>query len=161
MGLIGQGIAALILAGAAAGGGTTASAQPAPAAEAAPAPPAVPAAPYRRCVSSGRYASTGPCALVATAGRPPILLVRIERNLNSRPAALNLIWSEREGLGGELLRLTPTSFANASTTAGTILPVPIPLRFCRPNARRFTVELELADGRNTGTIGQFSFPCAP
>jgi hypothetical protein len=89
-----------------------------------------------------------------------VLLLRIERNLPARPAALNFIWSEREGLGGELLRLTPPSFANASSAAGTILQASIPVRFCRPNARRFTVELELADGRNVGEIGRFSFPCA-
>lgn len=159
MRLIGRSIAVFILTGVAAHA-TTAFAQPAPAPQAAPAASA-PAAPYRRCGSSGRFASTSPCALVATNGQPPILLVRIERSLSARPAALNLIWSEREGLGGELLRLTPPSFATASTAAGTILQVPIPLRFCRPNARRFTVELELADGRNAGEIGRFSFPCAP
>ena len=87
-------------------------------------------------------------------------MVRIERNLSARPAALNLIWSEREGLGGELLRLTPPSFATASAAAGTILQVQIPIRFCPPNTRRFTVELELEDGRNLGVIGRFTFPCA-
>jgi len=153
----GRGIAALILAGAL-GGGSTALAQSTVSLVVEPAP-AAPAAPFRRC-SSGRHASISPCALAASNGQPPVLLVRIERNLSARPAALNLIWSEREGLGGELLRLTPPSFANASTAAGTILPVSIPIRFCRPNARRFTVELELADGRNAGEIGRFSFPCA-
>lgn len=131
-------------------------ARPADSAQAAPTPPA---APYRRC-SSGRFASIGPsCALVAASGQPPGLLIKIERNLPARPAALTLIWSEREGLGGEMLRLTPPSFAGASSAAGTVLPVTIPLRFCRPNARRFTVELELEGGRNVGEIGRFSFPC--
>lgn len=130
-------------------------------APAAQATTAAPATPYRRCTSAGRgFASTGPCALRANGGEPPQLQVRIERNLNSRPAALLLIWSERDDLGGDLIRLTPRSFATAPATAGTILPVAIPNSYCRPNARRFTVELELADGRNLGTIGHFSFPCA-
>ena len=157
MRLIKRGFATFIMAGAMAQSGPGLT-QPADSAQAAPAPPA---APYRRC-SSGRFASIGPsCALVATNGQSPVLQVRIERNLTARPAALTLIWSEREGLGGEMLRLTPPSFANASSAAGTVLQVQIPLRFCRINARRFTVELELADGRNAGEIGRFSFPCTP
>jgi hypothetical protein len=156
MRLIGQGFTSVILAGAMLQG-APASAQPADLAQARP---AAPAAPYRRC-SSGRFASIGSsCALVAANGQPPVLFVKIECNLPARPAALNLIWSEREGLGGELLRLTPPSFAGASPAAGTILRVEIPLRYCRVNARRFTVELELEGGRNVGEIGRFSFACA-
>lgn len=159
MRLIGQGFTSFILAGAMVQGGP-ASARPADSAQAAPAASAAPAAPYRRC-SSGRFASVGSsCALAAANGQPPVLFVKIERNLPARPAALNLIWSEREGLGGEMLRLTPPSFAGASSAAGTILRVEIPLRYCRINARRFTVELELEGGRNVGEIGRFSFPCA-
>jgi len=138
--------------------------EPVPAPEPMPpvaqAVPPAPPAPYRRCSGRGP-ASLGTCALRAAAGQRPQLQVRIERNLPARPAAIILIWSEAENVGGVMHRITPPAFATASAAAGTILTVPIPASYCAPTTRRFDVELELANGRNVGVIGQFSFPCAP
>lgn len=151
MRLIGLGIAVLMLAG-------IPSALPAQDMSAAqPAPPA----PYRRCSSGGRgVASIGTCALRISPGGAPILQIRLERALTARPAAVVLFWSERDNGSALTHRIEGLPFAEAGTAAGTILSIPIPNRYCKPNARRFSVELELADGRNLGAIGHFTFPCS-
>ena len=131
-------------------------APPAPAAQ----PPA-PSAPYRRCGSAGRYASIGTCALRVVPGRTARLQVRIERSLPARPAAIILIWSEREGSGGVIHRLSGRALGdNPGQGVGTILSVAVPDRYCAPTARPFQAELEVEGGRNLGVIGRFTFPCS-
>lgn len=141
---------------------------PEPALAAAPTPPPVavaevpptPPSPYRRCTSVGRgQVTTAPCDLRVVDGRPPRLWLRIERNLPSPPAAVILIWRQREDLGGDVYRISGRALPSPGTAAGTMFSVPVSPRYCAPTARRFDVELELADGRNIGRVGQFSFPC--
>ena len=94
-------------------------------------------------------------------GQVARLQIRIERNLPAPPGAIVLIWRERADVGGVIYRITGRALgANPGRTAGTILSVPVSSSYCAPNTRAFEVELELADGRNVGLIGRFTFPCS-